>query len=648
MTARKRSSRKSSIAAATGEPRLPRPPKPIDIVGTFDIECASWDRFVLGATYDGDEVTIFRDGDQMIDSMRERGKTWAGHAAGVYDSMYVLERCRRRNIPCQVDTSQHRVTRVVIGSLSIRDSYAMWPAGLPEICGAIGRRAAALPWKCTCGHGCGGYCRISVKMRAAGDPDLEDYVSADVRDLYDGIAFLRSWCMDHGIILRGTLGQTAWLNAQRELGVPDSDLSYALWRHARQADKGGRGVVIRPGLTKGPGAHHDICNAYPAQLAHEELPVGDCAELGASGASAALDRCRPGLYTLSVHVPDLFLPPLPWSKAGMITYPTGEISGTWTLPELVAAFERGVTVVAVHTALVWEATAPIFAPLVERWYALRREVGRKTPLGKWIGRLAKALTGKFAERPDRTRAIMNPATIKVCLRRGRCGGPDGCTGRCGAYQPLDTLGRIWLAPYNRLPTSAYPQWSSYLRAQTRVQWLAQAERMGRDLVMGNTDALWHCSRQTPEPLGDGLGEWEYQHAWEPLDVRSLTQYAWRNPATGTFHVAGFPEGSVSEADWRRGRGRIDRGVVTFRRAARDNQGLFRKRSRRWRLPEGEDRVWYLDRKLHSDGITYPVDAAELRELADAQKERRRGEDRRRAESTRRREAEYIDETEAEE
>ncbi len=149
---------------------------------------------------------------------------------------------------------------------------------------------------------------------------------------------------------------------------------------------------------------------------------------------------------------------------------------------------------------------------------------------------------------------------------------------------------------------------------------------GRAVCLGNTDSLWHTSRQTPEPLGDGLGQWEYQHAWTDLEVRAPTIYAFRDPADGPkgkLHVRGIP--GITEADWRRGAGMLDRGIVTFGQAVGTSRGLFSRRHRKWSLPVRE-RVWYGDRKLHSDGLTYPASADELRALGRAIEERRRTRD----------------------
>lgn len=588
----------------------PRERKPLPISGTFDVECSDWTRFVVGALYDGCRPRMFYSIDEMIDHMRVVGGTWWGHAAGTYDNLLVLERARQRGHACQIDRAQHRVTRVVMGRLTLRDSYALWPAPLDELAGAIGEATPALPWSCACGQDCGGYCRIGSRAKE-GDPDLEDYVKRDCIVLYRALHHLRDFAAEHKLALAGTMGQTAWKTAQAELGVPDSEIPWPIWRHARRADKGGRQTIIRPRVRQ-PVSHYDICSAYPAQLAKLELPIGTTRELGGKGARGALVRARPGVYTVTVTVPEsLFVPPLPWAKAGMLAFPTGQFSGTWCLPELAAACERGVSIDKVHAALIWSDEEAIFAPLVERWYGIRRKAGKRTPLGQWISRLAKSLTGKFSERPDRSRVLMHPEAIKVCLRKGQC--RDGCTGRCGAYEPVDLDGFIWAAPYQKMAVSAYPQWSAYLRASTRVQWLEQAERYGAELAFGNTDSIWTTSRGQPAPSGDGLGQWELQEHWRDLEVRSAASYAGHD-ADGNFIIRGVP--GITEADWIRGHGKIDRGVLTFGRAAKTHRGLFQRRVRQWSLPEASgDRVWYGDRKLGAGGVTYPVDAQVLREAA---------------------------------
>lgn len=588
----------------------------MNLAGTFDIECADWDRFALGVTYQGPEVgpAVWYDADEMIAHMRDTGGTWAAHAGGVYDSLMIADRLCRAGVKFQADESQQRVSRLVCGSMTLRDSYALFPAPLDEIAGMLGRATPALPWSCHCPRKCEGYCRIAEKAKE-GDPDLEDYCIADCTVLYDGLAHLSAFARDHAITLKGTLGSTAWATAKENLNLPDASYpSWDVWRRVGMANKPGRQAIIRP-AADGPGSHSDIVNAYPAALARAELPVGECFEVGGRRGTIALAQCLPGVYNLTVHVPeDLFLPPLPWRHAGRTVYPVGTISGSWVLPELIAAFERGVTVVEVHSAIVWQATAPIFDSLMHDWYALRRKIGRHTPLGGWVSKMAKAFCGKLAEGPEKHRILVHPEKIKLCLREKGC--RSGCTGRCRRYEQVDLWGHIWSAPYWKMSPSGHVQWSAYLRAHTRIQLLTEMEKFGAgELVYANTDSIWSIGRRLPSPISDELGHWERKHGWSGWQCRAPNVYRFvGDDGVPVVRAAGCS--NITDADWQRGGGVLDRGVTSFRRAARSTKGLFTRKYRGWTLPEIPADGMYGDRKLDAfSGVTYPLHADQWRELS---------------------------------
>lgn len=586
--------------------------------GTFDIECADWDKFRLGAVYAPGQTEVHYAPDDFADALLSRAGVYWSHAGGIYDLLLVAESLRRRGIKFHADLAQHRITRIVIGSLTLRDSYSLLPFSLDELAAMVGEAAPALPWACECGRDCGGYCRIPARCASPFDPELEEYCIADCRVLYRVIHRLHEHAQEHGIDLRGTIGSTAWASAQRELDLPDAALPWHLWRRVRVADKGGRLAIGRI-AAHGPGAHFDIVNAYPGALARCTLPIGKPRELGGARARAALRRDRPGVYSVTVRVPaDSYLPPLPWRHGGRVQYPTGQFSGSWALPELVAAIERGTELVSVHSAIVWEAEAPLFADLMRRWYEIRRKVGKQTPLGAWQSRLAKALTGKFAELPNRERIVCHPDKIKICLRERRC--RNGCTGRCGRYEQLDMFGLVWSAPYWRLAESGHAHWSAYLRSQTRVQWLEAAERYAPgELAYGDTDSLWVTGNTTPDPISDELGHWELKHAWTELEIRAPKVYRFTD-GMGRVITRGAP--GLTDEDWRRGKATIDRGVLTFKQAVGGGHmtggSLFRRKHRQWTMPgHNQDPVWYGDRKLDPiSGITYPASATEFRELHD--------------------------------
>lgn len=582
----------------------------LKITGTFDIETQEWDRFAIGCTQcecHGSKVWYV--GREMIDFLLGHGGMWWGHAAGIFDTLWVARDLTERGISYQADESDHRITRLVSGSLQLRDSYALWPAPLDDLAGALCVPVPALPWGCVCSLDCGGYCQIGAKA-SEGDPDLEDYVRADCRVLFAALHLLRDVAADNGIQLRGTLASTAWLTAKKALSLPDADLTWPQWRHIRHADKGGRMAIIRVGA-KGPGAHWDMINAYPSALAELRLPIGQHRELGSADAKRAYALERPGVYNLRIRIPDMFLPPLPWRIAGKIVYPTGTIDGTWCLPELKAAESRGCEIVAMHSAVVWEDDAPLFEGLVRDWYTIRKKLGRQTPLGQLFSRMAKALTGKFAEDPSRARIVGNPKKVKLCPHSGSC--RIRCSKRCGRYEQLDLLGAIWSSPYWHMGESAHVHWSVYLRAHTRLRWLQQAERFGSDLVYGNTDSLWTVGPVKPTPIGEELGHWELKNTWTNWTCRAPNVYRYDDAAKGPQIRAAGSHSKVSDTDWQRGGGTITTGVESFRMGARSRHGLFRRKHRRWTLPEQPEDGVYGDRRLDpGTGVTYPMDAKEHR------------------------------------
>ncbi len=569
--------------------------------GTLDIECASWDRFAVAATYRPATGSVIHKTIPALTDwlLANPGHYWA-HCGGTYDFLAIAEELRRRSLACSVDLAGHRVSRLVCGRLTLRDSYPLVPLALDIAAPLAGATAPKLSLRCSCGNACGGYCRIRP-----GDtrPSVAEYVAADAYVLWQVLQAIEEHAASLGLHLRGTIGGTAWATAKALLELPDADFEPAQWRAIRKGYYGGRVQIFRP-MARGPGAHWDISSAYPAALAGTQLPVGDCDEYGSRLAAKCLALQRPGIYTITIVVPESYVPPLPIRDGHYLAYPFGELRGTWTLPEIELARARGATVTEVHDALVWDATAPIFGDLIRHWFEARSRAGKKTPLGQWLRLLANSLTGKLAEGPERRTVRMFPESIVTCPMLRPCS-RIRCSGACGAYEQLDHWGQVWSIPFYRPATSGHVHWAAYLTASTRATWLAGAESQGHDIVYGDTDSIWTLSRKGPEPQGRALGHWEYKHGWTEWQCVAPRAYRYRDDDGGAVvRTAGM---AVSDDEWQKGRAETDRGVMGFVEAARSSQGLFRRKHRAWTMPKrAEGSGLYGDRILaHGEGITYP-------------------------------------------
>lgn len=573
--------------------------RPLEISGTFDIECADWTYFVCGVTYSGVTTDVHRTPEDLLDFLVARGGTWWAHFGGGYDFLLLAELLRKRGARCQIDLSRSRVSRIVVGNLQLRDSFALVPMPLDKAATIAGERAPTLPWPCNCGNDCGGYCRITRRARQ-GDPELEAYCAEDCRVLYRVLHAVREHAAKHRLILKGTIGGTAWASAQRDLGLPAVDYPIQTWERIGRANFGGRDVIGRP-IEKRRAVHYDIASAYPAALASVEIPIGPAYELGADRATKALLANTPGIYDAIALVPDdLAYPPLPVRVGGRVGFPTGLVAGSWCLPELLSAVERGCTIQQVTGGVGFADERAKFAPLIQRWYKIRRAVGRRSGLGEWMRLLANGLTGKLSQSPLRETIRMNPKQITICDRKGRC--REGCTGRCGAHRPIgDGFGSLWAQPFFRIAESSHLHWAAYLRAACRVHLLEGIEASGEDdLIYCATDSVWTRSRTAPGRTGSTLGAWEFQHGLSQWECRARGTYRFvRDDGEIVIRAAGC--GKMTDAEWRAGKIRHKTGVLALVAAAEQGRSLFTRAQKTWTLPRERAR-WYGDRIL-PDGAT---------------------------------------------
>lgn len=587
----------------------------IRVDGTIDIECADWDRFVVGATYHARARETKTHGSirDIIRYVTSRGGTWWAHLGGQYDLLAILDELHAQGVTCTIAMSGSRISRIVGGGATWVDSYALIPMALSRAAHIAGEMKIDLDLPCVCSFACGGFCSIGNPAYRA---KVRDYCANDARVLYRVLAALVAFADEHRIDLRGTIGGTAWATAQQTLRLPDAEWSPEIWRQTRAAYVGGRVGVFRPSvqLEASSGSHWDISSAYPAALARTYLPVGAPKLYGGGAAQRCLERSVPGLYNATLDIPWAHVPPLPIRTDRGISYPYGEgVTGTWALPELCAAIERGATIQSVNTAITWEPTpVRVFGELVPYWYSLRRFVGKATALGEWLRLLCNSLTGKLAESPERRAVRVYPDEVTVCTGKAPCT-LRACTERCGAFRQLDSWGSIWSVPFFRPSPSSHVHWACYLTAATRVAWLEGAETQGDELVYGDTDSIWTTSRRAPGPKGIALGHWELKHTWSSFIAAGPKAYRYVDGADGEAVVRVAGASIVTDDDWNRGNGSIARGVkplITAAAAMSSTNRLFCRDVKRWALPGGlagwAARERYGDRALDvASGRTYP-------------------------------------------
>lgn len=595
--------------------------KRIRVDGVFDIECQGWNKFVLGVTMtkNGESVVHYRPED-MVDEMLNYGGVWWSHNGGKYDTLQVLEVLRGWGIGQSVSLAQSRVTRTMGAGLTIRDSYALVPMGL-ESMAQMGRVQVPRLWfDCSCSEDCGGYCAIRRNMSYYLRLRLEEYCVEDCRALLAGLTALQEFADDRDYDLLGTIGGSSWATARRTLGLQTADFSPSQWRRLREGYYGGRCSVFRPVVHESVG-HWDIGSAYPSALANAELPTGELTEHGSRSARKALADARPGIYSVTVLVPEMHIPPLAWGWGLGISFPHGVVSGAWTLADIHHAESYGCKITAVEWAMTWSDSQCVFKEWISRIYELRSRMGKDTVWGKWLRDFPNSLCGKMAERPDKRFLRLNPPTgdIVRCPVTRPCT-LTACSGVCGSWEQVDQWGQMWSVPFYRQSESGHIHWAAYITASARAQHHSQLVDHGKDVVYCDTDSLWGTGLVPPSPCGSGLGEWSLKCRASEWEGPAPKAYAYTDEKTGE-RIIRSSGAMLSPAEWTKGSAVQDRGVMSVVQAARHGHGLFARANRKWTLPRHGE--WYGDRRITTDGTTRPVTTKELRIRLNERNEQRR-------------------------
>jgi hypothetical protein len=585
----------------------------IRVDGTWDMECAGWDRPVVIVTNSRRTgIAVHHTVGDALALMRGEGGYWWAHNGGAYDTVAAVADAYEDGHTMTISLAGSRVSRAQGGGLTLCDSYGLIPLGLEHVAELAGMESVQLDLECICGTQCGGYCSISVHMGEYRMRKLETYCVSDTEVLSAGLDALIGLAEQHDYDLRGTIGGSSWATAQRWMELPDADMPPSVWRRVRDGYHGGRVAVMRP-VSHGVGSHWDLGSAYPWAAASTSLPVGDIEELGGQLARQALASGRPGMYACKVHVPLMHVPPLPWRWRGGTAYPVGDVSGVWPLVELQAALERGCRIDGVSWCIAWREERPVLADIMARWMEVRFAAEPDSSWRAWMRLFANSLTGKLAESPDRRFVRLNPPLADVIPCRGvsPCS-PLRCRGACGAYSQLDTWGRMWSVPYWRPSKSGYLHWAAYITAATRVAWMQGAESQGEDMCYGDTDSVWSMSPDGPSPMGNGLGQWSRKHDFAELHVAAPKSYAFVHADTGEF-VTRTAGARLTRSDWIAGEAAQERGVMSLVEAAKSQSDngkgkLFRLKTHKWTMPQaGRNTGWYGDRLIDATtGLTHAV------------------------------------------
>lgn len=250
----------------------------------------------------------------------------------------------------------NRIVNARWGSTVFRDTYNLWPMKLEKIGKAVGLEKGRL------------------------DVHSIDYVLRDVEITREAVRVAAKLAAEHDVELPGTLGSFA-VKIWHALG---GDNWHCSALNCREAYYGGRVELFREEMA-GNIIYVDINSLYPFVMTRA-YPTEDALWCGYGDlhrfTKALTNLKRPlfGIVRLRLDVPKCFIAPLPVETPQGISYPYGEIEGSYTIAEVRNALLHGAKIVQVFEAYGSTEAADYYGDFVRHFYELRKvekDEGRK-------------------------------------------------------------------------------------------------------------------------------------------------------------------------------------------------------------------------------------------------------------------------------
>jgi len=444
--------------------------------GTWDVEARDWWNLEMIGAFDGENYYHFKEIPDFLDFIMQSkydDYRWFAHFGGRYDLNFVFDFLRSRSdVQISFYCSGSMVIQMTIRRKGVItklcDSYRLFymPGNSSEIRtdNKTGLRSLGIAFDVTHKKG-----EIDFGNIVYGK-GLIEYNKIDCRCLYEVIErffeetgvysetfathALRVWRKDF-------LKETIWKPKQDVLDL------------ARASYSGGRVEVFKHEASSITA--YDVNSMYPSVMLHP-MPVAFLGE------SKQFKEKYYGFVDASVYVPETYIPTLP-IRLEKLYFPFGDIRGTWTTEELIAATNLGVSILRIHKAYYFH-TSEIFRDYVLKLYELKKTSGEPT---RTIAKgLLNALYGKFGQNP----------TKKVY-----CSENNAPRGAIPVIQPNGVPSGFCY--YERTSRSAYllPHLASAVTSKAR---LVLRAKLNDHSYYCDTDSVF---TDVPMQTGKELGEW---------------------------------------------------------------------------------------------------------------------------------------------
>jgi hypothetical protein len=370
--------------------------------------------FRVGGVYDGNSYRSYRSVGGFLDgelTASTAGLWYFAHYGGMADINFILpELVKRGSYSARGASSGSSVICATIKrgrySWHLLDSFWLLKDSLAKIGKWIGEPKGD-PWKRLCNESCEADCRKHAKEWYAEAPmaELIEYNRQDCITLWQAIKQFQMTLLDLGGSLKRTQAACAMDLFRRKYLKTEIHTSASINQVAREAYTASRVEVIES--TCEQGNYYDINSSFPYAMTfaqpgsflgwHETLP----------------DRLMyepdntPFLVDVTILVPEVYIPPLPYRHEGRVFFPTGKWRAWMSSVDLMLAARAGARIMRIHEVLEFE---PFYDLSDYATDLYRKRAAASSDSFERIAYkfLLNSLYGKFGEKGEKQTIWINP------------------------------------------------------------------------------------------------------------------------------------------------------------------------------------------------------------------------------------------------
>jgi DNA polymerase type B, organellar and viral len=348
--------------------------------------------------------------------------------------------------------------------------------------------------------------------------ELRDYNERDCRILYEAIEKLQRQVNNLGGELRCTLASTALDIFRRQFLRRRIATSKELNAQARNAYIASRVEVFEKECPEGE--YYDINSSFPSSMTHPQ-------PADVKNRLKRLPNDDPYLADLTVSIPHIYLPPLPYRSCdGRLLFPTGSWRGLFDKADVELLLQTGGKIETLHEVTSFHS----FTELGDYARTLYEYKNRATGYEKEVWKLLlNALYGKFGERSDKRQIVIRPDDTR-CKHNPVCSSEYPC---------IELIApNIYSIRIDKDVAHAHVPISVHITALSRSL-LYNSLAKCRRVFYCDTDSIV-CSRSDKLPTSTSLGALKHEYSVRDGQFLAPKLYTFAKPdGTRIVRAKGF-------------------------------------------------------------------------------------------------------------